>query len=261
VAIPAQAHEPGADTRPAALREVAFDQRVNEQVPLDLVFRDEAGRPVRLSEYFGTRPVILVPVYYRCRNLCPLVLDGLVRTLRGVSFDVGSQFNVVTVSFDPRDAREVAAAAKTKYLDQYGRPGAAAGWYFLTGEDGAIQRLTQAVGFHFTYDAATDQFAHASGIVILTPGGRILRYMYGIEFSPRDLRLSLVEASANKLGTIIDQALLFCYHYDPVTGRYSLLVLNVFRLAAVATVAALGTFIAVMGRRERRRVAAARGKA
>jgi protein SCO1/2 len=260
VVHPAEAHDLQADSRPAALREVAFDQRVNEQVPLDLVFRDEAGTPVRLSEYFGTRPVVLVPVYYRCRNLCPLVLDGVVRTLRAVSFDVGNQFNVVTVSFDPRDTREVAAAAKTKYLDQYGRPGAGAGWHFLTGEDGAIRRLTQAVGFHYTYDAATDQFAHASGIVILTPGGRILRYMYGIEFSPRDLRLSLVEASANKLGSIIDQALLFCYHYDPVTGKYSLLVMNVLRLAGVATVAALGTFIIVMGRRERRRVIAARGK-
>jgi protein SCO1 len=258
--LPAQAHDLRADSRPAALRGVTFDQRVNEQVPLDLVFRDETGRPVPLRESFGAKPVILVLAYYHCQNLCPLVLDGLVRALRGVSFDVGNQFNVVTVSFDPRDTREVAAAAKTKYLDQYGRPGAAAGWHFLTGEDGAIQRLTQAVGFHFTYDAATDQFAHASGIVVLTPGGRILRYMYGIEFSPRDLRLSLVEASANKLGTIIDQALLFCYHYDPVTGRYSLLVLKVVRLAGLATAAALGGFMLVMFRRDRQRRTRAPGE-
>lgn len=259
--LPAQAHDLRADSRPAALREVAFDQRVNEQVALDLVFRDETGRPVPLRDTFGSKPVILALVYYHCQNLCPLVLDGLVRTLRAVSFDVGNQFNVVTVSFDPRDTPEVVVAAKARYLQQYGRPGAAAGWHFLTGEDRAIQRLTQAVGFQYTYDAATDQYAHAAGILVLTPQGRISRYYYGIEFSPRDVRLGLVEGSANRIGSVVDQALLFCYHYDPATGKYSLIVMNVIRLAGLATVTALGTFITVMRRRDRQRSVPAGGGA
>ncbi len=252
-AAAARAHEFSSDSRPTPLREVAFDQRVNEQVPLDLALRDEEGKAMPLREYFGARPVIMVPVYYGCQNLCPLVLDGLVRSLRAISFSAGGQFAVVVVSFDPRDTPGIAAATKQKYLLQYGRPGGAAGWHFLTGEAAPIRQLTRAIGFRYTSDAATDQYAHATGIVIVTPQGRIFRYMYGIEFSPRDLRLSLVDASAHKVGSIIDQALLFCYRYDPATGKYSLIVMNVLRLAGLATVAALGTFVVVMGRREQRR--------
>ncbi len=259
--VPAAAHDARADTRPAPLREVAFDQRVNEPVPLGLVFRDEEGKPVRLGEYFGQKPVILVPVYYHCQNLCPLVLDGLLRTLRAMSFTAGDQFNVVAVSFDPRDIPGIAASKKADLVQRYGRRGAAAGWHFLSGEEGAIRQLTQAIGFRYTFDAATDQYAHAAGIVILTPQARIFRYMYGIEYSPRDLRLSLVEASDNKIGSPIDQAVLFCYRYDPATGKYSLLVMNVIRMAGLVTVGALGIFIVVMRRRERRRAADAAGEA
>lgn len=253
-AAPARAHDSRADTRPAALREVAFDQRVNEQVPLDLVFRDEERRHVRLGDYFGQKPVILALVYHRCQNLCPLLLDGLIRALRPLSFSAGDQFNVVVMSFDPRDLPAVAAAKKAEVLQRYGRPAAARGWHFLTGEEATIRRLAGAVGFQYAYDAATDQYAHAAGLVILSPQGKIFRYLYGIEYSPRVLRLSLVEASERGIGSPIDQVLLFCYHYDPATGRYSLLVMRLVRLAGLATVAALGTFIVIMWRRDRRNV-------
>ncbi len=231
---------------------MAFDQRVNDQVPLDLVFRDEDGRHVRLGEYFGQRPVILALVYYHCQNLCPLVLDGLIRALRPLAFSAGDQFSVVTVSFDPRDLPAIAAAKKAEVLQRYGRPGAEKGWHFLTGEEATIRRLAGAVGFQYAYDAASDQYAHATGLVVLSPRGTIFRYLYGIEYSPRVLRLSLVEAAENRIGSPIDQVLLFCYHYDPATGRYSLLVMRMVRLAGLATVAALGTFIVVMCRRDRR---------
>ncbi len=256
-AAPARAHESRADTRPAALRDVAFDQRVNQQVPLDLALRDEDGRQVRLGDYFGQRPVILALVYHRCQNLCPLALDGLVRALRPLSFSAGDQFSVVAVSFDPRDLPAMAAARKAEVLRRYGRPGAAAGWHFLTGEEAAIRRLAAAVGFQYAYDPATDQYAHATGLVILSPRGTIFRYLYGIEYSPRVLRLSLVEAAENRIGSPIDQVLLFCYHYDPATGRYSLLVMRLVRLAGLATVAGLGTLILVMWRRDRRHAARA----
>lgn len=245
-------HDSQTDTRPAALREVAFDQRVNEQVPLDLVLRDEVGRPVSLGRYFGKKPVILALVYYRCRSLCPLVLDGLVRSLRAVTFDVGNQFDVVVVSFDPRDLPEIAAAEKAKIVQQYGRPGTEQGWHFLTGEEAVIQRLTRSVGFRATYDVAMDQYRHATGIVVMTAQGTLYRYLYGVEYSSRDLRLSLIEASNNRVGTPLDQVLLFCYSYDPATGKYSVLVMNIIRLAGLMTVGALGAFFAVMWRRDRR---------
>jgi len=238
-------------TLPAIFKDVGFDQRLNEQVPLDLVFRDEGGRAVRLGDYFGGKPVILSLVYYSCTTLCPMILDGLVRSLTPVSFDIGKQFAVLTVSFDPRETPAQAAAKKAEYVRRYRRPGAADGWHFLTGEATAIRRLTQAVGFRYVYDAKTEQFAHAAGILMLTPQGKVTRYFYGFDFSPRDLRLGLIEAAANRIGTPIDQVLLYCYHYDPLTGRYGLIIMNVIRLAGLATVLGLGTFIVVMLRRER----------
>jgi len=238
-------------TLPAIFKDVGFDQRLNEQVPLDLVFRDEGGRAVRLGDYFGGKPVILSLVYYSCTTLCPMILDGLVRSLTPVSFDIGKQFAVLTVSFDPRETPAQAAANKAEYVRRYRRPGAADGWHFLTGEATAIRRLTQAVGFRYVYDAKTEQFAHAAGILMLTPQGKVTRYFYGFDFSPRDLRLGLIEAAANRIGTPIDQVLLYCYHYDPLTGRYGLIIMNVIRLAGLATVLGLGTFIVVMLRRER----------
>ena len=245
--VPARAHT----TLPAIFKDVGFDQRLNEQVPLDLAFRDEGGRPVRLGDYFGGKPVILSLVYYNCTTLCPMILDGLVRSLNPVSFDIGKQFSVLTVSFDPRETPAQAAAKKAEYVRRYRRPGAADGWHFLTGEEAAIRQLTQAVGFRYVYDAKTEQFAHAAGILMLTPQGKVARYFYGFDFSPRDLRLGLIEAAAYTIGTPIDQVLLYCYHYDPLTGQYGLIIMNALRLSALATVLALGTFILVMFRRER----------
>ena len=243
----ASAHD---NTRPAALRDVAFDQKLNQQVPLDLEFRDESGTPVRLARYFNGKPVVLTFVYFRCRDLCPLLLDGVVRSLKALSFSAGNEFNLLTVSFDARDTAALAAAKKKDFIAQYGRPGASVGWHFLTGDPPAIQALTQSVGFRYSYDPRTGEFGHATGIVLLTPAGKTSRYFYGIDFSPRDLRLGLIEAAANKIGSPIDQLLLFCYHYDPVTGKYGLLINNVIRLAGLATVLILGAFIFFMVRRE-----------
>jgi len=249
------------NTRPAALREVAFDQKLNQQIPLALVFRDETGKSVELSRYFGRKPVILNFVYYKCRDLCPLLLDGMVRTMRALSFDAGREFDVLTVSFDRRDDPALAAAKKRDFVQRYARPGAEAGWHFLTGDEASIEALTRAVGFRYQYDARTGEFGHATGIVLVTPEGKTSRYFYGIEFSPRDLRLGLIEAAANKIGTPIDQLLLFCYHYDPVTGKYGLLIHNVIKLAGVATVLLVGGFILAMLRRERRQTSARGGAA
>jgi protein SCO1/2 len=226
---------------------------LNEQVPLDLTFRDETGKNVQLRDYFGEKPVILSLVYYECPMLCSLVLNGLLRSLRALAFTAGEEFNVVTVSFNPVETPPLAAAKKEAYLQNYGRPGATAGWHFLTGEEEAIQQLTRAVGFRYVYDPASKQYAHASGIIVLTPQGKIARYFYGIEYAPRDLRLGLVEASANKIGSPIDQVLLFCFHYDPAGGKYSLIIMNVIRLAGLATVLALGAFMFVLFRRDQHR--------
>ena len=244
----ADAHDDG---RPLALRDVAFEQRLNQHVPLDLVFRDESGKTVRLGEYVREKPVILNLVYFKCQDLCPMLLDGLVRSLRTLTFEMGKQFNVLTVSFDPSDTPALAAAKKTDYLTQYARPGGNTGWHFLTGDESSIRSLTQSVGFHYTYDARTGEFGHATGIVLLTPQGAISRYFFGIDFSPRDLRLGLIEAASEKIGSPIDQLLLFCYHYDPAAGKYTLLVTRIIRIAAAATVLVLIISFTVFMRRER----------
>ena len=249
------------DDRPVALRNVDLEQKLGAQVPMDVEFRDEAGRTVSLKEYFGRRPVILSLVYYSCEDLCPLTLDALVRSMRPLAFNIGDQFDVITLSFDARDTPALAAAKKSDSVKQYSRPAAEDGWHFLTGDENAIRRLTEAVGFRYNYESDKDRFGHATGIILLTPGGKIARYFYGIEFSPRDLRLGLIEASANRIGSPIDQLLLFCYHYDPTTGKYSLLVTNIIRLGGVATVLALATFIVVMLRRDRKLNLQAKGSA
>jgi protein SCO1/2 len=244
---------PADGQRPRALRDVGFDQRLDEQVPLDLVFRDEAGQTVRLGDYFHGKPVILVLAYYRCPMLCTEVLNGLVRALMDVPFAPGKDFEILTVSFDPRETPELAAAKKKTYLERYGRPGAEAGWHFLTGAQEPIKRLTEAVGFRYTYDARQDQFAHASGIMILTPAGKISRYFYDIRYSPRDLRLGLVEASENRIGSKVDQVLLFCFHYEPAAGKYGPTVMNLVRLGGVLTMLAIGALVGVLWRLERRK--------
>lgn len=240
----------GAADRPAPLRDVAFAQRLGEPVPLDVPFRDEGGRTTTLRAYTG-KPVLLVPAYFTCPMLCTLVLNGVVSALRALPFDVGKELTVVTFSFDPRDDAEAAARKKAAYVAEYRRPGAEAGWHFLTGDAASIAALTDAIGFHATYDEEHRQYAHASGIVLLTPDGRIARYFFGVEFAPRDLRLAIVEASADRIGTLVDDLLLFCFHYDPATGRYSRLALGAVRAGGVLTLVALVTTIAWWIRRER----------
>ena len=238
---------------PRSLEGVGFDQKLNEPLPLDLTFRDEAGRSICLGEYFHGKPVILVLAYYRCPMLCTQVLNGLVRGMLDIPFKAGRDFEVVTVSFDPRETPEMAAAKKQTYLERYGRPGSANGWHFLTGAEGEIKRLTDAVGFRYRYDARHDQYAHAGGIVLLTPTGKVSRYFYDVRFSPRDLRLGLVEASENRIGSLADQVLLFCFHYDPEEGRYGPAVMRLVRLGGVLTVLSIAIFTVVLWRKERRR--------
>lgn len=235
---------------PKALREVKIEQRLNEQVPLDLKFKDETGRDVSLSEYFKKgKPVVLSLVFYKCPMLCNQILTGLLASLRSQSFDVGREFDVLTVSFDPRETPEMAAEKKFSYIERYNRPGAEKGWHFLTGDQENISRLTDAVGFRYNYDEETNQFAHASGIMVLTPDGKLSRYFYGVEYFPRDLRLGLIEASDNKIGSAVDQLLLYCYHYDPATGHYGPVVMNIMRLAGVVTVLGIGALILILKRR------------
>jgi protein SCO1 len=238
--------------KPDVLKEVTIEQRLNEQVPLDLVFRDETGRPVKLGEYFGEKPVVLSLVYYECPMLCNQVLNGLVGTLEAMSFTVGKEFNVITVSFDARETPELAAAKKKTYLKRYGRAEAAEGWHFLTGDQESIDRLTDAVGFRYRWDQQSNQFAHASAIMVATPEGKLSHYFYGIEYSARELRLSLVEASANKIGSPVDQLILYCYHYDPTTGKYGPVIMNIMRLGGIVTVVGLVALVLFLQRRGRR---------
>ncbi|HKC63924.1 MAG TPA: SCO family protein [Pyrinomonadaceae bacterium] len=244
---------PNGSGLPPALKEVKIEQKLNEQVPLDLKFRDETGREVQLSEYFNhSKPVILSLVFYKCPMLCNQILTGLLGSLRAQSFDVGKQFEVLTVSFDPRETPADAAEKKESFISRYNRPGASEGWHFLVGDQENIARLTDAVGFRYNYDEKTNQFAHASGIMVLTPEGKLSRYFYGIEYDGRDLRLGLIEASNNKIGSYTDQLLLYCYHYDPATGKYGPVVMNIMRLGGVATVLGIGALVLVLRRRNKK---------
>jgi protein SCO1 len=236
--------------RPSLLKEVGIDQKLNQSIPLDLEFRDEHGRPVRLAEYFGQKPVILSMVYYNCPMLCTQVLNGLESSLKLIPMDIGKQFNVVTVSIDPTERPVLAEAKQALYTGLYGRPNAAQGWHFLTGDEQQIRQLANALGFRYAYDPDSKQFAHASAIMLLTPEGKISRYFYGIQFASRDLRLGLVEASEGKIGTPVDQVLLFCYHYDPSTGKYGLLISRLIQTAGAVTVLAIATLILVLYRKE-----------
>jgi len=239
-------------TPPQLPGKVGIDQHLDAQLPLDTMFRDETGRIVRLSEYAnGSRPILLVFLYYRCPMLCSMVMEGVTSTLTALKFDAGKEYDVVTISIDPRDMPRDAAAKKEKYVKRYGRLGTAHAWHFLTGPESAIRRITDTVGFHYAYDPRSDQFAHGAALMVLTPGGRVSRYLYGFEYNPRDVRLALVEASANKIGNATDAILLLCYHYDPVTGKYSRGAMTFVRAGGLATVVGLAGFIFVMIRRER----------
>jgi protein SCO1/2 len=236
---------------PRALKSVGIDQKLNEQIPLDAVFKDEQGRDVHLSQFFKGKPVVLSLVYYTCPMLCNQVLNGMLGSFRQVSFNIGEQYEVVTVSFDPRETPELAAAKKTTYVKAYNRPGAEASWHFLTGDEANIKRLTEAVGFRYAWDEQTKQFAHASAIMVLTPEGKLARYFYGIDYPPKDLRLGLVEASQNKIGTPVDALLLYCYHYDPATGKYGAVVMNIMRVAGVVTLVLIVGMLLVLRKRGR----------
>ena len=231
---------------------ITISQKLDSRIPLDLQFRDERGRVVRLQEYFNNgRPVLLNFVYYRCPMLCPMVLEGTTQSLTHLKFDIGEEFDVITVSIDPRDTPKTAAEKKEEYVRHYGRLDAAKGWHFLTAHETAIKKLTDAVGFQFSYDSRTDQFAHGAALMVLTPDGRLSRYFYGFEYKPRDLRLAIVEASGGKVGNATDQMLLLCFHYDPATGKYSRNAMMFARAGGVTTLLALGGFIFVMFRKER----------
>jgi protein SCO1/2 len=239
---------PPANTRPPRLENVGIEQHLDAQVPPDLTFRDDTGKTVKLGDYFGHKPLILNLVYYNCTMLCGEALAGLASAMRLVKFDVGNEFDVVTVSFDPRETPEMAAAKKKDYVKRYGRPNAAAGWHFLTGQPDSINALTKAVGFQYQFDARSNQYAHATAIMVLTPQGRISRYFYGVDFPPKDLRMGLVEASQGKIGNAVDAVLLYCYHYNPETGKYGAMVANILRLAAAATILIMGIFLFILWR-------------
>lgn len=237
--------------KPPALQDVGIDQRLNEQVPLDAQFKDEQGTTVKLGDYFHSgKPVVINLVYYECPMLCGEVLHGLSAALKVLKFTPGQEFEVVTLSIDPREGPDLARQKKETYINRLGRPEAAKGWHFLTGDKTQIDRVADAIGWHYQYDPKTDQYAHAAGITLVTPTGRIAQYYYGVEYSAKDLRLGIVEASQNKIGTLADQVLLYCYHYDPRTGKYGPVVTNIVRLAGVATILIMGSFLVVMFRRE-----------
>ncbi len=242
---------------PKVLSEVGIDQKLNEQLPLDLVFRNEKGESVKLADYFGKKPVMISLVYYECPMLCNQILNGMISAFRVMNFSPGKEFDVVTVSFDSRENASHATNKKKIYVDylpEVKRAGATAGWHFLTGDDANIKKLTEAIGFRYSFDAATNQFAHGSAIFVATPEGKLARYFYGIEYAPKDLRLGLIEASANKIGSPMDKLMLYCYHYDPATGKYGATVINLIRMGGVLTlVAILGMFV-VMRRRGNSRI-------
>ncbi len=247
VAFPAAAQP----LSPSPTRDVGFDQKMGVKLPLDATFRDESGRPVRLGDYFGKRPVLLQLAYYECPMLCGLAMQGLARSLKGFSLVPGRDFDVVTISFDPKETPALARAKKTTMVDFYGRPGGEEGWHFLTGAEPEIERVTGAVGFRYRWDEAQKQYAHPTGLVVVTPDGVVSRYFFGVDYASKELKLGLSEASDGKVGGVTAQLLLLCYQYNPATGKYTAATLRVLKVAGAATVLALATFVLVMLRRER----------
>ena len=245
--------EPGdaASAKPGILAKIGIDQRLNHHVPLDLPFVDENGKDVKLGDYFGKRPVLLAMVYYECPMLCTQVLNGVTGALKTINFDVGKEFDVVAVSINPKEGPGLASQKKAAYVERYGRPQTAAGWHFLTGREENIRALAAAVGFRYEYDESIKQYAHGAGVELLTPKGVIARYFYGIEYAPRDLRLGIIEAADEKIGSPIDTALLLCFHYDPTTGKYGPTVLTMVRIGAVLTIVVFAAFLFVSLRRDR----------
>jgi protein SCO1/2 len=241
-----------ASKKPKILERVGVDQKIGQQLPLELTFVDDSGRTVRLGDYFGARPVVLALAYYECPMLCTQVLNSMTGSLKTLSFDAGKDFDVVVVSINPREGPRLAAEKKAAYVEHYGRPQTGSGWHFLTGTEPNIRTLADAIGFRYAFDENLQQYAHGAAIYVVTPKGVVSRYLLGIDVAPRDLRLALVEASENRLGTVADQVLLYCYHYDPATGKYGAIALLSVRIGAVATVVCFLTFLTVSLRRERR---------
>jgi protein SCO1 len=242
---------------PKALNGVGIDQKLNQQLPLDLMFTDEKGERVKLGQFFGKKPVVLSLVYYQCPMLCNQVLNGMVTAFKVMAFKTGEDFEVVTISFDPRETPALAAAKKNtyvNYLPENKRASAANGWHFLTADEASIKQITETVGFRYHFDDATNQFVHASAIYVATPEGKLARYFYGIEYAPRDLRLGLIEAADNRIGTPVDQLMLYCFHYDPATGKYGAAIMNVMRLGGIATMLAIVGMFFVLRRRAQGRV-------
>lgn len=260
--MPAGGGTPGTGIAPdVAVKNVGVDQKLDAVVSPDLTFTDETGKPVRLGDYMGKRPLVLSLVYYECPGLCTMTLNGISRSLRPLAFTPGKEFDVLTISFNPDDTPKLAAAKKANYLDEYLAPGSAvthnredaqAGWHFLTGDKANIEKLCQTVGFRYTYDEKTKQYAHASVIMVLTPQGHVSRYFYGLEYSTKDIRLGLIEAAAERIGTVSDAVVLLCYQYDPAAGKYSLAILKVLRIGAVLTVVSIASLVFFLARRERR---------
>jgi len=251
-------YEPSAPTGlPSALKDVGIDQHLNQPLPADALFKDETGTEVKLGSYFGKRPIVVALVYYDCPMLCTQVLNGMISSFKTLSLKPGQDFDVISISFDPRETPALAAAKKNvyvNYLPESTRVGANTGWHFLTGNEENIRRVTEAIGFRYRFDQSTNQFAHASAIYVVTPEGKLSHYFYGIEYAPRDLRLGLVEASQNKIGSTVDQLMLYCYHYDPETGRYGAVVMNMIRLGGVITVFCIGLLLLVLRKRNSARV-------
>lgn len=236
---------------PAQLKDITFEQRLNETLPLDARFKDETGRSVALGDYFtGNKPVVFAFVYYQCPMLCSQVMNGISSALKAVPFAPGKDFDVVLVSFDPRDTPAAATEKKRAHLEYWGAQASAGAWHFLTGEESSIRRVTSAAGFNYRWDAATGQFAHVSAVLVVTPDGRLSRYFYGVEYSPKELRMALVESGEGRVGSMMDELLLYCYHYDPSAGRYGVIVMNLVRLGGVLTVGFMAGFILLMRRRE-----------
>jgi protein SCO1/2 len=252
---PGYRRQPGAPaaSMPNALREIGFDQNLDRPLPLDAAFRDEQGVRVTLGQYFGGKPVVLAFVYYECPMICTQVLNAVTSSIGVLSLEAGKDFELVMVSFDPRETPAQALAKKTEYVRRYARPGTAHGWHFLTGNEPDIRRVAGAAGFRYAWDVETRQYAHPTGIIVVTPDGRPARYLFGIEYGARDLRFALIEASQGRIGSIVDSLLLYCFHYNPMTGRYGVYIMRTLRIAGTATVLLIGTFILVMLKRERRR--------
>jgi protein SCO1/2 len=238
---------PGVD-----IKKVRIDQKLDSPIPLNTTFRDETGQTIKIGDYFNEKPVVLVFAYYECPMLCTVVLNELTRVLKVLQFSPGKEFEVITVSISPTETPELAASKKANYIEHLGRENAGKSWHFLTGEEDQIKKLADAVGFQYVYDPKTKQYAHSAGLMILTPKGKLARYFYGIDYSAKDLRFALIEASQNKIGTPVDQVFLYCYQYDPSTGKYGLIILRVVQLAGIATALSLGTFIYLMLRWEKK---------